>query len=240
MKNCNIKTDYETLIIGGGPNGLAAALALAHFGTRVCIIDAGDVEQDRHDCRASALSASSVVMLKKLGVWNKIKARAQSVNDMLIGEGCVGDISPLSLHFEGNGRDSSMAFIVENEVLRQALVETVMGSDLIDIRKHRHVTQLGQLDGLATLLLDNQESLTAPLVVGADGRNSTLRKLAEIECSYHDYEQMALTLKLTHSKPHEGVAHQLFLSGGPFALLPLIGNRVSVVWSDKTKRLKPW
>jgi len=229
--------DYDCLIVGGGPNGLCAALAFDHFGMKSCLIDGANIEGSRTDSRASSLSASSVAMLRTLGVWTAIEHQAQAVTDMMIGEGRVGNISPLSLHFEGEGRESPMAYIIENEVLRQALVEAVMSRDLITVLAKRQVVDFQETDGCGVLILDNQSVLKAPLVVAADGRHSTLRKLAGIERTQHSYNQKALTTIISHEIPHGSIAHQLFLTGGPFALLPLTDNRVSIVWSDNSETI---
>jgi 2-octaprenyl-6-methoxyphenol hydroxylase len=189
----------------------------------------------RHDIRASTLAASSVVLLKKLGLYDALSAHMQPVEDMMIGEGCVGDISPLSLHFDGAQRSSAMAYMIENEVLRRACVSAVMNADNVTVINGQAVTDYDATERAASVTLTSGQTFSAPLLIAADGRNSALRKMAEIPVDTHAYDQKAIVLGVSHTIPHDGVAHQLFLSGGPFAILPMTENRACIVWSDKTR-----
>ena len=229
--------DYDIIIVGAGHIGLVAALAAAQAGFRAALIERGDISAARGDMRASTLAASSVILLKKIGLFDRLAPHMQAVTDMMIGEGRVGDISPLSLHFDAQQRSSAMAYMVENEVLRQACADAVIETNTIDVINGQAVTDYAASERTAVVTLDDGRALTAPLVIAADGRQSALRAMAGIPVSRHDYDQKALVVSVSHSVPHNGVAHQLFLSGGPFAILPMTQNRACIVWSDKARAI---
>lgn len=226
---------HDIIIIGAGHTGLAMAVAAANTGLSVALVDGQDIAAPRDDMRASALAASSALMLRRLGVLDSIETQMQPVTDMMIGEGRPGDISQLSLHFDGQSRDTPMAYIVPNEALRQALYLAAKRHVAIDICASATLDSHQRTAQRASVRLSNGQSFTAPLLIASDGRNSGLRRAAKISAKRHDYGQKAIVTTVTHSRPHDGVAHQLFLSGGPFAILPLPGNRASIVWSDKAR-----
>lgn len=226
---------HDIIIIGAGPTGLTAALAAAQSGFSVALVDGQDIYAPRDDHRASTLAASSVAMMNALGIMSRIKDDAQPVHDMMIGEGRVGDISPLSLHFNGQSRDTPMAHVVFNEVLRQALIVAAKADSAIDIFNMASVTTHSRNSQDVHVSLENGKSLRASVLVACDGRNSALRKSAEIAVTRHDYAQKSITLTVSHTRPHHGVAHQLFLSGGPFAILPLPRDHASIVWTDSAR-----
>ncbi|WP_371396844.1 UbiH/UbiF/VisC/COQ6 family ubiquinone biosynthesis hydroxylase [Fretibacter rubidus] len=230
-----MKTQFDIIIVGAGHVGLIAALASAQAGFDVALIDRADIKAPREDSRASTLAASSVAMLKNLGLWDALSGAVQPVHDMMIGEGRVGDISPLSLHFNGQNRDTPMAHMVENEILRRACVDAVYSKSSITILTEASVTDFDNGADTATVTLDSGAVLRAPLIVAADGRNSAMRRFAAIPAPRRDYDQSAIVFNISHSVPHGGVAHQLFLTGGPFAILPMVNNTACIVWSDKTR-----
>ena len=235
-----MSTEYDIIIVGAGPAGLIAALAAEKAGFRAALIERADISAPRQDIRASTLAASSVVLLKKLELYPALAPHLQTVTDMMIGEGRVGDISPLSLHFDGQQRSSAMAYMIENEVLRQVCAAAALDTKNIDVFNEQAVIDYMSCEREAVVTLDDGRALTAPLVIAADGRNSALRAMAGIAVSRHAYDQKALVVSVSHSVPHGGVAHQLFLSGGPFAILPMTDNakgdgRACIVWSDKAR-----
>ena len=230
-----MKTQFDIIIVGAGHVGLIAALAAAQSGFDVALIDRADIKVPRDDRRASTLAASSIAMLNNLGLWEGLASSMQPVHDMMIGEGRVGDISPLSLHFDGQSRDTPMAHMVENEILRRACVDAVHNTPAVTVMTGASVTDFDNGADIAALTLDNGAVLRAPLIIAADGRSSAMRNFAGIVAPRHNYDQSAIVFTVSHSVPHEGVAHQLFLTGGPFAILPMVNNTACIVWSDKTR-----
>ena len=225
--------DYDIIIIGAGLVGLTAALACAHKGSSIALIDAVHPAKAKADNRASALAATSLRMLNALGVAETIKTELQPITDMLIADGGVGDVSALTLHFDSQDFGEPSGYMVENDVLRRALLSFVKKQKKIDLIAPAQLLSVQRSSMAAEVELADGQTLKAALLVAADGRHSSQRKSAGIEVSSRQYAQKALVTTFSHALPHEGVAHQIFFPSGPLALLPLTQNRMSIVWSDK-------
>ncbi len=225
-----MKLDYDVIIVGAGLVGLTAALTCAHKRLRAALLDAREIDS-RPDKRASALTIGSYNLLGHLGLHSKLEGRLQPMNKMHIADAHIGKISPLALEFMDTKSDGPTGYMVENEQLRGALLTAARDSAAIDIVAPIHIQNIARTASHVTVSLDNQD-LNAPLLIAADGRNSSLRELAKINCLTKNYNQKAIVTSFAHERPHNGVAYQYFYAGGPLALLPLTGNRMSIVWSD--------
>lgn len=228
-----VKLDYDIIIVGAGLVGLSAALACANKGASIALIDAVHPKFAKADGRASAIAASSLNMLNALGVADKIGSELQPISDMLISDGGVGNVSPLVLHFDSQEVGGPTGYMVENNILRKALLSVVEAQDKVTLFAPFDLISAERSSGAVTVSLSGGQNLKGSLLVAADGRHSALRKSAGIEVSKHDYAQKALVTTFRHELPHDGVAHQIFFPGGPLALLPLTHKRMSIVWSDK-------
>ena len=229
-----MKTDFDIIIIGAGLVGLSAALACAYKGASICLLDAAAPEKT-DDGRASAIVASSYTMLEHLGAAEALKGQVQPITDMLIADGAVGDVSPLTLHFDSAEVDGPTGYMVENNILRRALLNLVQKNEAIEFLAPIDIKDTSRTAKTATVTLGDTTELTASLLVAADGRNSGLRQKADIDVQRFAYEQKAIVTTFEHELPHDGVAHQIFFAGGPLALLPLTDNRSSIVWSDTAR-----
>lgn len=237
-----MRTDFDIIIAGGGLVGLTAALALSQNNIKTAVIDARRIGESL-DPRASTLAASSYAMMKNLGLGEKLEAQLQPVNNILIGEGRPGDISPLTLHFDGAARQTPMAYMIENESLKSALSEAARAAENLTLIEAAPITEFTAAHSHSLITLASGKTLTAQLAIAADGRESRLRKSAQIPCAVTHYDQSAIVTTVRHERPHDGIAQQLFLTGGPFAILPLRGDggnqkRASIVWSDSTSAIE--
>lgn len=131
-----------------------------------------------------------------------------------------------------------MGWLVEDRHLRAALLDAIGAQDRITHLTGRSVTAQAVTGGGVIVTLDDGETLAARLLVGCDGRASGVAKRAGIKRTGWDYDQIALVCAVEHDLPHHGVAHQFFMPGGPLAILPLTGNRSSVVWSEQADRAR--
>ncbi len=232
----NIKTDIA--IVGGGLNGPAFALAAAQAGLTVALIDALplDTRQDASfDGRAYALARSSQRMLDALGVWEKVAERSQPMHEIKVSDGNIGDSAAfLGLHFDSAEiEDGPMGTMLEDRYLRRALMQAMTHERITHLSEETVIGQ--EIDaGSAQLALASGNTVQARLIVGADGRKSGTAERAGIRRTGWDYGQTALVCAIAHEKPHNGIAHQFFMPPGPLAILPLPGNRSSIVWSERT------
>ena len=233
-----MKTDSDIAIIGGGLNGTALALALGSTGLSVTIFDAAPQttrSDDAFDGRATAIAAGSRNMLRALGVWDRLGDKAQPIHDILVTDGRVSEGAGASfLHFDHSEvGEEPFGHLVENRHIRRALFDAIADAPTVE---HRHPVRVLSLDrdpAKATLSLDG-ETDTARLAIACDGRNSPTAHAAGIRYSGWDYPQKGVVCTVEHAEPHGGVAHEYFLPSGPFAILPLTGNRSSLVWTEKT------
>jgi 2-octaprenyl-6-methoxyphenol hydroxylase len=228
------------LVIGGGSFvGLALALGLAKSapgGFRIAIVERMAPEQARQgafDGRAVALTASAKALLEALGVWPQLEPNAQPVTAIDITDSPLDiPLRSVLLHFEPS-EEGPTAFITENARLRQLLFAAAEACSEITLIAPDTIRALDVAEGRATVTLASGRLLAAPLVVAADGQESALRAMAGIKVVRWTSKQVAITGTIAHEKPHGGRAVQHFLPAGPFALLPMTGNRCSVVWTER-------
>ena len=227
-----MKTEFDILIVGAGLVGLTAALACASSGAHVALLDRAPVAAGK-DGRASALSATSLRLFENLGV--EIADHLQPIRDMLVTEGDPN--SPWRLHFEGDGDGGTLGALIENPVLKAALIKRVYENSAIHLFAPIAVQEC--IENPAHITLDtDQGALTASLVVAADGRNSVLRRKAGITSQRFDYDAASLVTTISHDLPHDGLAWQRLIKGGALAVLPLTGRRSQIVWSGPAKGIK--
>ncbi|MHA6689452.1 FAD-dependent monooxygenase [Devosia sp. A449] len=227
--------NFDVLIVGGGPVGLTLALALVQSarGIRIGLVDRRPLSVPR-DARASAIAAGVRRVFEALGVWPAMAAEAQPITAMRITDSGEGDIArPLFLTFDGDvAPGEAFAHMVPNRVSGQVLLDAV--SAHIEVIAPATITGFAEGAGSARLTLADGRVLSAPLVVAADGGQSTLRNMAQIGVIAHDYGQTGLVTNIGHELPHDGMAYEHFRPAGPFASLPLPGNRSSLVWTERT------
>ncbi len=231
--------ESDIAIIGGGLNGAALALALAEQGFSVTIFDAAPIDVRGHeefDGRATAIAAGSRTMLRRLGVWERLGGEAQPINDILVSDGRVSEgASSRFLHFDhAEVGKEPFGNLVENRHLRPALYEAVGENDFIEHLSPVRVASVVYETGWAVLHLEDGEAHRARLAVACDGRRSRTAQAAGVRYTGWDYGQTGIVCTVEHELPHEGVAHEYFLPSGPFAILPISGNRSSLVWTEKT------
>lgn len=231
-----VKTDI--VISGAGMAGMTLAIALAKGGLSVAVIDRLDpkeVASEDFDGRVSALAYSSVRMLRALDLWDQLQPQAQPIHDIVVNEGRLnGRQLPFSLHFDHREIGEPLGHIVENRHIRQAQLAAIAEQPRIRLISGVSVTNLATGEPSANAELSDGSTIAARLVIAAEGRDSCLRELQDIGVIAWDYDQAGIVTTVEHQLPHGGVAYEQFLPTGPFAILPMTGNRSSLVWTEKT------
>jgi 2-octaprenyl-6-methoxyphenol hydroxylase len=215
----------EVAIVGGGPAGLTAAVALAQAGVETALI----ARRPAADHRTTALLSDSVTALETLGVWAGCEAQAAPLRSLRIVDATARLIRALEVHFEAAeiGLDA-FGHNIENRHLVAALdahAQALPGLERIDDEAHAIETNTAGV----TIALKGGGEVAARLVIGADGRRSLCRAAAGIETDGRSYPQTALTFNLAHSRPHHDTSTEFHTESGPFTLVPLPGERSSLV-----------
>lgn len=237
----NMENHTDIAIVGGGLNGPILGLALASAGFSVTILDALPVEAQAKpdfDGRSYAIALGSQNLLRAVGLWDGLAADAQPINDIVVADGRAGlGASPHHVHFDHREMEEGpFGAMVEDRHLRAALIAAVADNPRITMRAPaRVVAQETGAQG-AVLTLQDGEELHCKLIVGCDGRRSGTAQRAGIRRMETDYGQTSLVCAIEHDLPHDGIAHQMFFAEGPLAILPLRGNRVSIVWTESRDR----
>ena len=234
-----MKLDSDIIVVGGGLNGSLLAIAAAKIGLSTIVLDSKETHSDElnsFDGRSYALAASSVRLLKNLDIFEDIRDCSQPILDIEILDGkLVQGPSQFSLHFDNNEiHDGPMGYIIEDRFIQKALFAKILASKRIDYKFDSKVIKHYRQGSYISVRLDNGQKLRTKLVVGADGRNSDIAKQAKIKKSGWRYKQNALVCAIEHEIDHKGLAWQYFLPSGPLAILPMTGNRSSIVWTEKT------
>ena len=227
---------YDAIIIGGGMVGMSLAVALAREGLRVAVIEKTALPaqlEPTFDGRVSAIALGSKNVLDNIGVWKGMRAEAQPIFDIRVSDGSA----PFFLHYcHREIGNEPFGYIIENRHIRHALHNTARSQP--NIRLYENAAMFGYAadeEGCEVRL--NDQALRCALLIAADGKQSPVRKLAGIYALEWGYEQTAIVCTIEHEKPHEGLAQERFLPAGPFAVLPMTGNRSSLVWVEPNDRV---
>jgi 2-octaprenyl-6-methoxyphenol hydroxylase len=236
-----MKNTSDILIVGGGLNGPALALALAQTGHTVTLIDALPRDaraREDFDGRSYALALASQKLIDQIGVWDAVAGQAQPMLEIKVTDGRAGQgPSPFFMHFDhAEIEEGPMGYMIEDRYLRRALRDAMEAEPAITLVDEQTViAQDADATGV-TVTLASGDSLRGRLLVGADGRRSGTAERAGIKRTGWDYGQTALVCAIEHDRPHNGIAHQFFMPPGPLAILPLPRNRSSIVWSERSDR----
>ena len=237
----------DVIIAGAGMAGTTLALALAKGGLRPLLIDPQPFEtqlEPTFDGRSSAIAYSSFRAWDAIGAGEAMRPHAQRIEQILVTDGrSPGAASPgggpFFLRFDAaeiadRVQGEPLGYLIENRRTRQALSAAVEAAGILVLAPAR-VETVEVEPGAARVVLVGGEIITAPLVVGAEGRGSVVRRSAGIGVVGWPYRQSGVVATVKLERPHGGVAHEYFLPSGPFAILPLTENRASLVWTEETR-----
>ncbi len=234
---CRMHYDTDIVICGGGLSGTALALALAQSGHTVTLVETTTEKVRRNaafDGRSYAIALGSQRLLSAIGLWDALAENAQAMLEIKVTDGRAGEgPSPFFMHFDhAEIEEGPMGYMIEDRHLRAALLDALANAPRVNHLSGRSITvQTPEMSGI-TVTLDDGQTLAAKLLIGCDGRSSGTARRAGIKRTAWGYGQTALVCAIEHEKPHHGIAHQFFMPPGPLAILPLTGNRSSIVWSE--------
>ncbi|MFL4970006.1 MAG: ubiquinone biosynthesis hydroxylase [Xanthobacteraceae bacterium] len=226
----------DVVIGGAGFVGLSLAIALRQaLGPKFSVVLADPtLDAPTADERASAIAAAARRLFETIGVWDEVAGQAQPILDMVITDSRLGDaVRPVFLTFEGEIRPGEpFAHMVENRDLTAALLAKARAKG-VDLRATAVAGCDVGRDHVEARLADGAR-FDARLIVAADGARSSLRERAGISMVGWSYGQTAIVTTVAHERDHHGRADEHFLPAGPFAILPLKGNRSSIVWTEES------
>ena len=228
--------DVELLIAGGGLTGLLLGVACAGAGLAVAIVDRQEpavLLADDFDGRSSAIGYGSHKVLEAIGVWPDIASDAEPILEIRVADGD----SPLFLHYDYRelGTGAPLGYIVENRILRRSLADRVGSIPNLLFLAPLAVGSVSTTAFGTTAALSDGRQIRARLVAAADGQKSPLRCAAGIRTIEWRYPQTGIVTTVRHQRPHNGVAVEHFMRAGPFAILPMTGNRSSIVWTERAE-----
>ncbi len=245
--NVNEANRFDIVICGGSFVGLGLARALtamAPGGYRIAVVEQRPLEQARTgaaDGRTVALTASVKAMLESIGVWPALAARAQPILRIELTDSALETpVRPALIGLDSSEAPGGepTAYIVENADLLPALLASLADEPDIAFFAPDSVASFDTGPGEVTARLGSGATLSGKLLAAADGRNSKLREMAGIQTTVWPSRKVGIVATVGIELPHNGTARQHFLPAGPFAILPMTGNRVSVVWTEHAEVAK--
>jgi 2-octaprenyl-6-methoxyphenol hydroxylase len=228
----------DVLIAGGGYVGLSCAVAIKDAAPHlsVMVVDPVPEHAVENDERASAIAADASRMLDALGLWQGLIKNAQPINEMIVTDSKVSDVTrPVFLTFANDAQeDEPFAHMVENRELVKALRKKGDADGVMRLTENG-VASFETEISRTNVTLNSGDVISTKLLVACDGVRSRLRDMAGIQTVHWPYDQKGIVCTVEHERPHEGRAEEHFLPAGPFAILPLKGNRSSLVWTESSR-----
>lgn len=240
--------DADVIIAGAGMAGATLSLALNKAGLKPLLIDPAPFEtqlEPTFDGRSSAIAYAAFRQWRAIGVGDALAPHAQPIEQILVTDGrtpgaATGAPSPFFLRFDSaeiadRSDGEPLGYLIENRQTRAALSRAVVEAG-IQVLAPAKVAGLQVEADRVLVRLEDGRHISAPLVIGAEGRGSVVRREAGIGLVGWDYRQTGVVATVGLEYDHAGVAHEYFLPGGPFAILPLTGQRASLVWTETRSR----
>lgn len=225
----------DVIILGGGLVGLTLAIALDRHGLTSIVVDPADPEKTltpQYDGRATAVASASWRMLEAIGIGERLEGQGCPIQSIRVSDG----LEPGGLVFDPPQGDDPLGRMFENRLLRAALRETALAAKGVDLAMPARPVDVVRDGAGVRVTLDDGRVVSAPLLIGAEGRGSPTREAAHIPIARWSYDHTAIIATVTHARGHDNVAYEIFYPAGPFAILPMLpGNRSAIVWSVKAQ-----
>ncbi|MFQ5470608.1 MAG: 2-octaprenyl-6-methoxyphenyl hydroxylase [Gammaproteobacteria bacterium] len=229
-----MKTDYDLLIVGGGMVGASLACALGNTSLRIGIVEAypfTSSTQPSYDDRSIALSFGTRKIFDSMGIWSELQDKVTPIENIHVSDRGYFGVTRMSAVKYGF---DALGYVVENRELGGVFLAKLPQYENVDLICPAILTGIDLLEThVNTVIEENgkQRTISTALIIGADGGNSVVRKLMNINAHVSDYGQTAVIANVTPDRCHENVAYERFTDTGPLALLPMSDNRCSLVWT---------
>lgn len=225
----------DVIILGGGLVGLTLAIALDRHGLSSIVIDPADPQKQlapAYDGRATAVASASYRMLEAIGVAERLEGEGCPIKAIRVSDG----LEPGGLLFDALEDEDPLGIMFENRRLRGALRDCALDAANVSLLMPGRAAEIVRDGAGVRVALEDSRVVTAPLLVGAEGRNSPTRQAAQIPIARWSYDHTAIIAKISHERSHENVAYEIFYPSGPFAILPMLPGedglfRSAIVWS---------
>ncbi|MDC9725696.1 MAG: 2-octaprenyl-6-methoxyphenyl hydroxylase [Gammaproteobacteria bacterium] len=226
--------DFDLIVVGGGMVGASLACALKNTSLKIAIIEAfepNSTQQPSYDDRGIALAYGSQRIFESMGLWHQLAAHSTEISDIHVSDRGHFGVTRLSAEKENV---PALGQVLTARSMGQVLNHTLSQQNNLDTICPTSVISLKQHDDHVELILNDDRSISAKLIVAADGAQSTIRQLLGLGALEHDYGQTAITANISPERAHRGRAFERFTDSGPIALLPMSDKRCSLVWTVKT------
>ncbi|MEP4378140.1 MAG: UbiH/UbiF/VisC/COQ6 family ubiquinone biosynthesis hydroxylase [Alphaproteobacteria bacterium] len=238
----------EAVIVGAGMAGLTLAHALASAGIEVAVVDRADPKtfsDAAHDGRTTAIAAGSAAVLDGIGMWGALAPKSCPIAAIRVSDGDA----LMFMHFDHREvGDDPLGHILENRDIRSYLLASAAQAACIELIAPAGIASIVRNTGGVSVALDTGREIRARVIFACDGRGSSLRRDARIPVTEWRYDQSSFVCTIAHEHPHQNIAHERFLPGGPFAILPMrdadapietasgkLRHAASIVWSESNE-----
>ncbi|MBT4906657.1 MAG: UbiH/UbiF/VisC/COQ6 family ubiquinone biosynthesis hydroxylase [Rhodospirillaceae bacterium] len=235
----------EAVIVGAGMAGLTLAHALASAGIEVAVVDRADpanFTDPAFDGRTTAIAAGSAKVLEGIGLWSDLAPKSCPIDTIRVSDGDA----LMFMHFDHHEvGDDPLGYILENRDIRGPQLAAAAASTNIELIAPASIEAVTRNTGGVTIKLEDGPDIRARVIFACDGRGSSMRQEAKIPVTEWRYDQSSFVCTIAHERPHQNIAHERFLPGGPFAILPLLDletpiktasgelrHAASIVWSE--------
>ncbi len=228
------KVDFDLIIVGGGMVGASLACALKNTSLKIAIIEAFEPDskqQPSYDDRGIALAYGSQRIFESMGLWDQLAVHSTAISNIHVSDRGHFGVTRLSAQDENV---PALGQVITARSMGLVLNQALRKQNNLDIICPANVVDLNQHDDSVELILNDERSISAKLIVAADGAHSTIRQRLNLGALEHDYGQTAITANITPERAHQGRAFERFTDAGPIALLPMSDNRCSLVWTVKS------
>jgi len=225
------KQDCDVLVVGTGPAGLVAALAFAQAG--LATIAVGPAVDPARDTRTTALFTGSVALLSNLGLGPALAPSMVPMTGLRLVDDTGGIWRAPEVLFRAEELNlREFGINIDNAALNTALLSAVRAQKYLRLAEDTVAPGFQAEERGVTVKLDSGGTISARLIIGADGRGSPCRREAGIEASTHPYPQSAVATRFHHTRPHDGISSEFHRTAGPLTTVPLAGRESSLVWVE--------